>query len=64
MALPAPFCPERTTAGLNEFGICRHCQRNVDRYLDLSDWERLEADRLTVDFDGYADPDTPRSAAA
>lgn len=66
MALDVGFCPQRPSAGLTSYGDCRHCQRQVDRYLDLTDAQRLEADRLTLDFDGYADTDldTARPAAA
>ena len=64
MALLA-FCPERAAAGVNEHDVCRHCQRQVDRYLDLESWQRLEADRTLLDFDSYADPDlADRPAAA
>lgn len=58
------FCPLRASAGLTVHGDCRHCQRSVDRFLDLTDAQRLEADRRTFDFDGYTDGPDDLSVAA
>ena len=61
MAPFAPFCPLRESAG---HGDCRHCQRSVDRFLDLTDWQRLEADRQVFDFEAYADSGSDDPVAA
>ena len=60
--MDTPFCPERPSAGLTAHGDCRHCQRNVDRYLDATDQERLDASRLVYDFDAHTDADRPAAA--
>ena len=47
-------CPELTDA---PDGLCLHCRRKIERYLDETDWARLEANRLIYDMEGWADDD-------